>query len=130
MGALIVDGDRIVLNERGQEPLKGQWSLPGGLVEVGENLEDAIRREVREETGLEVEVLRVATVFERIQHDEAGRVEYHFVVVDYLCRATGGTLEAGDDASRVAWVHREDLDRYELAEGTRGVIEKVWGELR
>lgn len=130
MGALIIDGDRIVLNERGREPLKGQWSLPGGLVEVGENLEDAIRREVREETGLEVDVLRVAAVFERIQHDEAGRVEYHFVVVDYLCRATGGTLAAGDDASRVAWVHREELDRYELAEGTRGVIEKVFGELR
>lgn len=130
MGALIIDGDRLVLNERGREPLKGQWSLPGGLVEVGENLVDAIRREVREETGLEVEVLRVAAVFERIQRDEAGRVEYHFVVVDYLCRATGGTLVAGDDASRVAWVRREELDGYELADGTRSVIEKVFGELR
>ena len=106
VGAIIVEGDRGLLVERGQEPQKGCWSLPGGLVEIGEHLKDAVRREVFEETGLEVEPLSVFEVFERIMRDETGRPEYHYVLIDYLCRVRGGELKAASDVRRAAWVSR------------------------
>jgi len=90
VGALILAEGKILLVERGREPLKGYWSLPGGAVETGELLEDAMRREVREETGVEVEVLCLLEIFERIMHDARGNTEYHFVLMDYLCRPAGG----------------------------------------
>lgn len=124
VGALIFDGDAILLIERGQEPLKGHWTLPGGLVEAGELLEDAVRREIIEETGLQVEPLSVVEIFERILRDGEGKPEYHYVIVDYLCSLTGGTLSAASDVARAAWVRREDLSAYRLSEGTLGVIEK------
>ena len=90
VGAVIVDGDRVVLIKRRFEPLQGQWSLPGGAVEVGETLEGCVVREMREETGLEVEVGPVIEVFDRITRDEDDRVRYHYVLVDYLCWPIGG----------------------------------------
>src|SRR5438552_13789207 len=92
VGAVVLDGDRVLLVKRAHEPLKGEWSLPGGAVEVGETLEAAVAREVREETCLEVEVGPLVEVVNRIVRDPGGRVEYHFVIVDYLCRPIGGTL--------------------------------------
>jgi mutator protein MutT len=127
VGAIIEDRGRVLLVERGQEPLKGIWSLPGGVVETGELLEDAIRREVREETGLEIEPVRVAEIFERILPDEAGRPEYHYVLIDYLCRITGGELAPASDAARAEWVPRRDLPSYQITEGTLAVIEKALG---
>ncbi len=124
VGALIYDRDRVLMAERGGEPLKGWWSIPGGLVETGESLDDAIRREVREETGLEVRPLGVLQIFERIMRDTQGAAEYHYVLVDYVCRITGGTLRAGDDVSRVEWVRRRDLKKLKITEGTLTVIEK------
>jgi ADP-ribose pyrophosphatase YjhB (NUDIX family) len=116
-----------LLVERGREPLKGYWSLPGGLVETGERLEDAIRREVLEETGLSVRPVAIHKIFERIMRDKAGRAEYHYVLVDYICKAAGGRARAGDDVSRVEWVRREALEERRMTEGTLGVIEEAYG---
>src|SRR5262245_25593591 len=103
IGALIFHGGRILLAQRGKDPLKGWWSLPGGAVETGETLHDAVRREVREETGLEIAPVRMFEIFERIMRDADGVPEYHFVLIDYVCKVTGGTLCAGDDVAHVAW---------------------------
>lgn len=124
IGALIFEGGRILMAQRGKAPLMGQWSLPGGLVETGESLENAVRREVLEETGLEVKPLGVLEIFERIMRNAEGAAEYHYVLLDYICRVTGGTLCAGDDASRVQWVERRALKDLHITEGTLAVIEK------
>jgi ADP-ribose pyrophosphatase YjhB (NUDIX family) len=123
VGALILDSDRILLVQRGKEPLQGYWSLPGGAVETGERLEDALRREVREETGLDVAVESIATVFERIIPDASGICEYHYVLVDFFCRVEGGTLAAGTDSSDAEWVALPDLARLQLTSGTHEVVQ-------
>jgi 8-oxo-dGTP diphosphatase len=130
VGAILLRGDRILMAERGREPLKGWWSIPGGVVEAGETLHEAVCREAREETGLEVEPIGVLEIFERMMRDAAGAVEYHYVLLDYLCRITGGSLQAGDDVSRVEWVRRADLPGYHITEGTLGVIEKAFRSRR
>ncbi len=123
---MILEGDKVVLVERGREPLKGRWSLPGGVVEVGELVKDALRREVKEETGLEVEVIGLIEVFERIQRDAEDRPEYHYVLLDYYCEPRGGRLQAGSDVARAEWVRRQDVGRYPLTSGAREVIEKAF----
>lgn len=130
MGALIFDDDRrLLLVERGREPLKGFWSLPGGVLETGETIAEGVMREVLEETGLTVEPLQIVEIFERIMRDAEGRAEYHYVLVDYICRMTGGTLAAADDVSNVLWVKKQDLTGVRLTEGTLGVIEKAYSIL-
>ena len=126
MGALIIEGSRILLVERGKEPLKGYWSLPGGILEVGETLDQAIRREVLEETGLIIEPLEVVELFERIMPDTDGRIEYHYLLVDYLCQVKGGKLSAADDAGRAEWFEREDLPGLKLTQGTLPVVQKAF----
>jgi 8-oxo-dGTP diphosphatase len=123
VGALIIDRDRILLVQRGKQPLKGWWSLPGGVVETGEQLTEAIKREVREETGLDVEPQIVVEIFERILRDKEGKPEYHYVLIDYLCKAKGGEPKPGDDAAAVEWVKRKDLGSRKVTEGTLEVIE-------
>jgi ADP-ribose pyrophosphatase YjhB (NUDIX family) len=126
VGALILKGDRVLLVQRGRSPLKGYWSLPGGLLETGEHLADAIRREVMEETGLTVKPLAVVEVFERIMRDGEGKAEYHYVLVDYLCKVTGGELQAADDARGAEWVRRRELGARRLTDGTLDVIERAF----
>ena len=124
VGAVILDRDRVLLVRRGNEPLKGEWSLPGGAVEIGETLEAAIAREVLEETGLEVEVGPMIDVLDRIRNDADGRVRYHYVLIDFVCRPTGGTLCCATDAADATWAQLADLDRFGLAEATLAMIHK------
>ena len=118
----------MLIVERGKEPLKGYWSIPGGLLEVGEKLVDGIRREVREETGLDVEPLYVFEIFERIMPDAEGKPEYHYVLIDYICRLNGGELSASSDVSSARWVAEQHLPEYRLTEGTRAVLERAFNE--
>jgi 8-oxo-dGTP diphosphatase len=110
VGAVIVHQGRVLLVQRGREPLKGHWSLPGGLVEVGEGLEAAVIREVKEETGLLVEPIELIELLDRI-HRDGERVRYHYVIADYLCRVIGGGLKAASDADAVRWVERAGWNR-------------------
>jgi ADP-ribose pyrophosphatase YjhB (NUDIX family) len=128
VAALIFRRGRILMAQRGKPPMKGAWSLPGGAVETGESLDAAVRREVIEETGLEVKPVKVFEVFERIMRDARGGAEYHYVLIDYICRATGGDLRAGDDVCRVEWVRERDLAQLEITEGTLEVIERAFRE--
>lgn len=128
VGALIFRRGSILLVERGREPLKGYWSLPGGLVETGEKLEHALQREIMEETGLRIREPSMFEIFERIMHDASGRAEYHYVLIDYVCKAAGAA-RAGDDVSGVAWVPRTRLADYRLTEGTLAVIERAFDAL-
>jgi ADP-ribose pyrophosphatase YjhB (NUDIX family) len=130
VGALILQRDRILMAQRGKEPLKGSWSLPGGALETGESLADGVRREVREETGLEIRPLGVLEIFERLMRDASGAPEYHYVLIDYMCRVMGGTLAPGDDVCAVEWVRRRDLPKLQITEGTLAVIEKAFRERR
>jgi len=125
VGAVIVDRGRVLLVKRAHEPLKGEWSLPGGGVEVGETLHDAVVREVREETGLDVRVGPVVEVIDRIHPEVDGRVEFHFVIIDYLCSVAGGTMVHSSDAADACWVEVDDLPRYALTEIATTVIRKA-----
>ena len=126
VGAIILQGDEILLVQRGKQPLQDHWSLPGGAVETGELLKNAIAREVLEETGLTIEVGEMAEIFERLMPGPNGAVEYHYVLLDYLCRVVSGTLQAGDDSCAVAWVRRQDLHTLLITPGTLEVIERVF----
>ena len=122
--------DSILLVQRARTPLKGYWSLPGGLIEPGEKIGDALKREVLEETGLIVRPKKMFEIFERIIEDAKGRPEYHYILHDYLCTVVGGKLRAGDDAAQVEWVTRTRLRNLQLTEGTLEVIERAFQHAR
>jgi 8-oxo-dGTP diphosphatase len=126
-GVLVRDG-RVLLIRRGKQPLYGRWIVPGGTVELGETLEQAVVREMREETGLEVEPLEMLTAFDRIEREQ-GTVLYHFVIVDYLCRYRSGEARAGSDALEVAWATRAELAAYDLPAKAREVIDDAFRRL-
>ena len=125
VGAVIVDRRRVVLVRRRSAPLAGEWSLPGGAVETGETLESCVAREMLEETGLQVEVGPVIEVFDRITRDEEGRVQFHYVLVDYLCWPAGGALQAGSDVDAAVWADVSELTGYHLANEARAVIARA-----
>lgn len=121
---MIVADGRALLIRRGQAPLLGEWSLPGGVLECGETLRDAAIREAREETGLTVEVGEMLGVYERVIRSEDRRVRYHYVLIDFLCRAVEGELKAGSDAADVGWFRREELPALKLAYDANDVVLK------
>jgi len=128
VGAVIVDEGRVLLIRRGAEPLKGHWSVPGGLLELGVSLTDGVKREVCEETGLAVEPLELIELVDRI-YREGERVRYHYVIADYLCRVTGGALQAASDAAAARWVERAEWNSHSaliLDPITVRVIEAGW----
>jgi 8-oxo-dGTP diphosphatase len=125
VGAVVLDGERVLLVKRGHAPLKGQWSLPGGGVETGETLEQAVARKVLEETGVTIEVGPIVEVLDRISRDSDGRVEHHFVLVDFVARPSGGFLRSASDAEDAEWVRLSDLPKYEVAGVTMSVIQKA-----
>jgi 8-oxo-dGTP diphosphatase len=121
VGGVVIHRGRVLLVLRAREPLKGRWSIPGGLVELGEELEAAVKRELKEETGLSVEPRQVVEVFDRIQR-HSRRVRYHFVIVDYLCRLKSGKLRPASDVLDARWVSRRELFRFHLTLKARDVI--------
>ncbi len=127
VGAIIRDGDRIVLIRRNQEPSRGRWTFPGGLVELGEPVRDAARREALEETGLVVEIGEVAAVLDNVVHDEADRIRYHYVIVDFLARLVGGRLQPGSDVSDVCWAGLADLDALDVTEKAAEIARRLLG---
>jgi mutator protein MutT len=111
VGAVVVEKGKVLLVRRGKEPLKGKWSLPGGMLELGESLQDGVVREVKEETGLTVEPVELIELLDRV-HREDGRVRYHYVIADYLCRVVGGGLCAASDADEVRWAERTEWNSH------------------
>lgn len=130
VGGVVIGEGGVVLIRRGNQPRRGEWSIPGGKLEVGETLADGVRRELREETGLEVEVAGLIEAFERVYRDPDGRVRFHYVILDYLCRASSAQPKAGGDALEAVWVAEEELDRYELEENVLRVLRKAFAMAR
>jgi 8-oxo-dGTP diphosphatase len=124
VGAVIVQNHRVLLILRGQPPLLGEWSLPGGALECGETLREAVVREAHEETGLAIEAGEMLGVYERVIRNDGGNVRYHFVLIDFLCRPVGGDLKAGSDASDVRWFTRDELPALNLAPDANDVVLK------
>jgi ADP-ribose pyrophosphatase YjhB (NUDIX family) len=124
VGGVVVREGRALIIKRGHEPRKGEWSLPGGLVHLGESLEDAVRREIHEETGVEVAVGAMIEVFDRVHRDGDGRIRYHFVIVDYVCRWVNGEPRPGSDADAVAWARADELASYGVNAHASRVITK------
>ena len=124
VGAVIVEQNCVLLIRRGTAPLLGEWSLPGGVLECGETLREAVAREAREETGLVVETGEMLGVYERLIRDDEERVRYHYVLIDFLCRPVGGDLKAGSDAADVRWFTRDELPALNLAYDANDVLLK------
>lgn len=124
VGGVVVREGRALLVRRGKEPLYGRWTVPGGTVELGETLEEAVVREMEEETGLRVEPVELLTVFDRIER-EGGRVAYHYVIVDYLCRWLAGEARAASDALEVAWVPEEELGARDVPTKAQEVVREA-----
>ena len=126
VGGVVIHNERALLIRRGSAPLEGEWSIPGGMLEVGETLLEGVQRELLEETAIEVKVLDLIEVFERVNRDAAGRWKYHFVILDYLCEAVRGDARAGSDVTDVAWARESELSGYSLTPTATRVIQKAF----
>jgi 8-oxo-dGTP diphosphatase len=129
VGAIIIEDARVLLVKRAHPPLQAQWSIPGGVLEVGELIREAAIREAREETGLIVDPVELLGVYDRVLRNPERRVQYHYVLIDFLCRKVGGELTAASDASEVRWFTREELPALHLAEDTLDVVNKGFERL-
>ncbi len=130
VGAIIFQGENVLLIKRGHPPAEGRWSIPGGVVHLGEALETALHREVMEELGVEMRILKVGRVLDRIERDSQGKVYYHFVIIDYVCDLRSGVPRAASDAAAVGFFQLEELETLEMTEGTAQVIREVFREIQ
>lgn len=137
VGGVVIENGRALLIKRGSEPLLGQWSIPGGTLEIGESLQEGVARELLEETGLEVEVLDLIEVFDRIFTDPADggagdtrRPKYHYVIVDYLCEKRSGTSQAGSDVTDIAYAAEDELDKFQLTATAMRVLHRAFAMVR
>jgi len=124
VGAVVLSNGKILLEKRKSEPEKGKWSIPGGLVELGESVEDTVIREVKEETGLDVEKPEHIEVVDNIVRDDNGNVKYHFVIIDYLAKLKGGTVKAASDAEELRWVTLDEVEKYDLTKTFRAFFQR------
>jgi len=124
IGAIIVCDGKMLLEKRKNDPGKGRWSVPGGVVELGENVTQTVIREVKEETGLDVAEPEHIDVVDQITRDENGRIKYHFVIIDYLVNLKGGTLNAASDSDKLEWVSLDDVEKYDLTGTFRAFFER------
>ena len=125
VGGVVISKGRALLVRRGRAPFQGEWSIPGGMLELGETILEGVRRELREETGIDAEVIELIEVFERIALDDAGKTQYHYVVLDYFCEPLSGEARAGSDAAEVAWASETELAQYSLTPTAMRVIHKA-----
>ena len=126
VGGVVIRDGLTLLIRRGSPPLEGEWSIPGGMLELGETILEGVQRELLEETAIEVRVLDLIEVFERVTRDEAGMLKYHFVILDYLCEAVRGEAQAGSDVTDVAWARESQLSEYSLTPTATRVIQKAF----
>jgi 8-oxo-dGTP diphosphatase len=126
VGGVVISDGRALLIKRGHPPLQGEWSIPGGTLELGETLLQGVERELLEETSIQVRAVDLIEVFERVFRDDTGRAQYHFVILDYLCEAISGEARAGSDVTDVAWVAEDDLERYSLTPTATRVIRRAF----
>jgi 8-oxo-dGTP diphosphatase len=124
VGAVIIESGRALLVRRGNEPLRGEWSIPGGVLELGETLREAAAREANEETGLAVEPGEVLEVVDRIMRDPERKVQYHYVLVDFLCRPISGRARPSADATELRWVSADELECFPLGDSAAAVVRK------
>ena len=130
VGGVVIENGRVLLIRRGAPPLQGEWSNPGGILEVGELIAEGVQREMREETGLDVGVLGLLEVFDRIVRDNDGRPMYHYVILDYLCERIHGTARPGSDAVDIAWAGSDQLDEFRLIEAATRVVRNAFKALQ
>ncbi|MCX8150983.1 MAG: NUDIX hydrolase [Candidatus Bathyarchaeota archaeon] len=130
VGIIILQDGKLLLAKRGNEPAKGKWSIPGGVVELGENLEGAVIREAKEETGLDVEMPRLIDVVDQVDLDESGRVKYHFVIVDYVLQIKSGVPKAASDVEELRWVPLSEVETYNLTDSFRRFFQKNKNKLQ
>lgn len=130
VGGVVVAENRVLLIRRGSPPLEGEWSIPGGMLELGESLREAVRRELEEETGLEVRVHDLIEAFDRVTMDGGGKCRYHFVILDYLCELISGEARANSDVVDVAWALEEELDRFSLTPTATRVVKRAFEMVR
>jgi 8-oxo-dGTP diphosphatase len=130
VGGVVIAKGQTLLIRRGNAPLEGQWSIPGGMLELGESIIEGVRRELAEETGIEVRVLELIEVFERVIPGDGGRTRYHFVILDYLCEMVSGEAKAASDVTDVAWASEEELEKYELTAIATRVIKRAFDMAR
>jgi 8-oxo-dGTP diphosphatase len=125
VGAVVLHRGKVLLVRRGRPPSAGRWSLPGGLVELGETTVEAVKRELMEECGIVIDVVDVAGVLDRVVHDDAGRVRYHYVLVDFLASTASDAVTAGSDADEACWVDTGEVERMEVTEGLMNMIQRA-----